>query len=200
MRVARKREVLKKHNSYFLCRRIRLMERLDELQREHMMLCHLNALPRKIVQLHGIDNATEFVLHDLCQERCLNFNKAAYFVDNPAFNVTQGIAGFSRQEAFLKDDVWHDPKEFSDHMQVSPFNQKVRKLTRNSLMHTDEGHKELAAELAHDLGYAHHDFCTWPIKHTNHGFLVYEKAHEQDRVPHEIVINGLALLSFCPVF
>lgn len=85
-------------------------------------------------------------------------------------------------------------------MKSSPFNQKVRNLSRCSLLHTDEGHKELAAELAHDLGYSNHDFCTWSMKHDNHGFLVYEKANAQEELPHDHIVNGLTLLSFCPVF
>ncbi len=177
------------------------MERYDKAQREHNMLKYINTLPRRIVQLHGTHNVTEFVLHDMCQERCLNFNKAAYFIDNPAFNCTQGIAGFARQEAFGQaDSIWDEPTVFTQHMQQSPFNQKVRQLSHQSLLHTDEGHKKLAAELAQDLGYTNHDYCTWPLKHDNHGVIVYEKADTDDELSHDQIVDSLHLLSFCPVF
>ena len=41
------------------------MERQDLLQREHQMLSFLSRLPRKMLTLHGAENVTELVLHDL---------------------------------------------------------------------------------------------------------------------------------------
>jgi hypothetical protein len=177
------------------------MESLDVLQREHRMLNYISSLPRRMLQLHGSENVTEFVLHDLCREQCFNLTKAAYFIDNPDFNWTKGVAGFSRQEAFGKSDaIWEKPEEFSTHMKNSAFNQKVRSMARCSLKKFDDGHKDLAAELANDLGFANHDYCTWNMKHDNHGFVVYERADVNDTFAHDHMINGVSLLSFCPVF
>ena len=59
-------------------------------------LCHL---PRKILSLHGHDNITELILHELCNEQCFNLEKAAYFIDNPDFDCFKGVAGHCRSQA-----------------------------------------------------------------------------------------------------
>lgn len=177
------------------------MENHTILQRENRMLNCLSGLPRRMLALHGIDNVTEFVLHDLCQEHCFNFNKAAYFVDNPDFNCTKGVAGFSRQETFGKNDaIWEDPQGFSQHMQASSFNQKVRQMGRCSLKKIDDGHKTMAEQMASDLGFSNYAFCSWSMKHDNDGFVLYEKADVADTFADNHLLNGLSLLSFCPVF
>src|ERR1700691_4148672 len=103
------------------------MEHYEQLQRQCKMLSCLAALPKRILSLHGEDNVTEFVLHDLCHQDCFNLNKAAYFVDNPDFNCSKGVAGFSRDEPFNECEViWSKADAFSEHMKKSAFNQRVR--------------------------------------------------------------------------
>ena len=77
----------------------------DHLDRRHNVLHHLTHLPRKIVSLNGAENLTEFVLHDLCQSRCFNLPKAAYFVNNPDFNCIKGVAGVHADELFQGDAI-----------------------------------------------------------------------------------------------
>jgi hypothetical protein len=171
------------------------------IEKEHRILTHLAHLPKKIVTLHGHENIPEFVLHDLCQADCFNLNKAAYFVDNPDFNCTKGVSGFSRQEAFPGSDIWKDHDAFSNHMRSSSFNQQVRGLARCSIKkHGAPMHEELAAELAKDLGFSTYAYCSWGMKHDNEGFVVYEKNEPDDTDLDTHLIHGLTLLSFCPIY
>jgi len=156
------------------------MESSKELEKQHRMLSWLSRLPRRILSLHGIDNVTEFVLHDLSHKECFDLSKVAYFVDNPDFNCTKGVAGFSRQEPGSSCDIWANPKDFSAQMKESQFNKRVRELSRCSVKKDGDLHEELAKEIAHDLQFDNYAFCSWDMKHDNHGFVLYEKADTQD--------------------
>lgn len=157
-------------------------------------------LPRKMITLHGNDNMSDFVLHELCHEKCFNLKKAAYFVDNPDFNCLKGVVGISRNESPGIIDVWQQPEDFSNHMRQSPFNQKVRSLMRTSAKKVSaEGDKELAIDVAHELGITNIGYCSWISKNDNHGILVFEKDSEQE-IDKEDLLNGVSLLSFCPIY
>src|SRR5579872_468398 len=176
------------------------MKPYEMRDKQYKMLCFLSSLPRKIMGLQGIDNVTEFVLHDLCHEDCFNLKRAAYFVDNADFNCTKGVAGYSRQEAYANPhSIWEDPQAFSEHMHNSPFNSKVRSLSRCSLKKDGDLHAELAGDLAADLGFSNYGFCTWRARHDNDGFVVYEKAVADETFADDYIVNGLTLLSFCPM-
>jgi hypothetical protein len=171
------------------------------LERQHAMLSCLAGVPRRILSLQDVHNLPEFVLHDLCQERCFNLNKAAFFVDNPGFNCTKGVAGFSRCELPQNSEtILNDPQAFSEHMKASAFNQKVRPLSHCSLNSLANSHEEAAQRLASDLGLENYAHCSWGMKHENHGFVLYEKADAHDTFADDYMLNGLSLLSFCPIF
>jgi hypothetical protein len=177
------------------------MKHLDILQKQNRMLKHLSSLPRQIMRLQGAENVSEFVLHDLSHEHCFDFDKAAFFVDNPDFNCTKGVAGFSRKEVFGKcEAIWDNPQEFTRHMKASSFNTHVRSLMRCSLKKGEEAHHELADTLAKDLGFKHYAFCSWDMPYDNHGFIVYEQGQACDIATQEDIFDGLSLLGFCPVF
>ena len=55
----------------------------EALHSQHNVLNTISRLPRKMLSLKNQENITEFVLHDLCNKKCFNLEKAAYFVDNP---------------------------------------------------------------------------------------------------------------------
>ena len=156
----------------------------------------LNRLPRNILRLQGSENVSEFVLHDLCSE-CFAFNKAAYFIDNPAFNCLKGVAGYNHDESYT-GEIWQDPESFSNHMQSSSFNQKVRRCMQYSCKNCDQPDEKVLETLAHDLGMENFEYCSWDLKHENHGYLLYEKGGQDFEV--EDLLCGLHLLSFCPVF
>jgi hypothetical protein len=171
------------------------------LERQHAMLSCLAGVPRKMLSLHDVHNLTEFVLHDLCHERCFNLNKAAFFVDNPDFNCTKGVAGFSREELPKDSEMClNDPDAFSEYMKTSSFNRKVRSLMQCSLTSLSDSHEEVAKQLAQDLGLRNYAHCSWGMKHDNNGFVLYEKANMQDTFADDYMLNGLSLLSFCPIF
>lgn len=162
----------------------------------------LRRLPRKILQLHGLENVTDFVLHELCSKDCFNIPKAAYFVENPAFNCLKGVVGVSTQEVQGIDNIWTSPDQFIHTMAQSPFNQKVRSFHYES--HKNRGHspEAMAETIAKELGLTDYGFYMWDMKHDNHGFLVCEKNEEQDcgHPQPDVMVDGLCLLSFCPVY
>lgn len=177
------------------------MKREELLDKQHRMLVCLTNLPKKMLSLHGMENMTEFVLCDLCNECCFNFAQAAYFVDNPDFNCTKGVAGFSRKDLYGKcAGMWDDPQAFSACMRGSSFNQKVRDIHELSLKNCDNNPGTLAQKLAKDLSFERFAYCSWPMKHDNNGFVIFEKAVPEDTFADEHVLNGLTLLSFCPIF
>jgi len=158
-------------------------------------------LPRKMITLNDNDNISAFVLHELCHEKCFNFKKAAYFIDNPDFDCLKGVAGVSQDEKTAISDIWLNPEEFSNYMSQSAFNQKVRSLRRASAKKASkEGDKELAIDVAHELGISNIGYCSWTGRHDNHGILVFEKAGEQDEVDNDELLNGACLLNFCPIY
>lgn len=152
-----------------------------------------------MLKLHGADNISEFVLHELACKDCFNLAKAAYFVDNPAFDCLKGVAGFAQEEACqLSIPIWDDPDRFSNHMQSASFNQKVRNCVQLSCKNCATPDEELLHELAMQLGMTNFDYCTWQMKHDNHGYLLYQTCGQlPDK---DMLISGLSLLSFCPIF
>lgn len=171
------------------------------LQKQNRILSNLSCLPKRMLALQNYDNIPEFVLHDLSHEHCFNFNKSAYFVDNADFNCLKGVAGVSRAEAYANGgSVWDSPKDFSVHMQSSPFNQKVRAIAQCSLKKGKGAEYELLQGIAQELGFCKHGVCSWGMKHDNNGILLYEKSDETDTVADGHLIDGLSLLGFCPIF
>jgi hypothetical protein len=158
-------------------------------------------LPRKMITLHGSDNMSEFVLHELSRKQCFDFQKAAYLVDNPDFNCVRGVAGVCQLEAAPWDNIWQKPEEFSMHMQQSAFNKKVRSLVRASAKKVNiEADRELALDVGRELGMGNVEYCSWIGKNDNHGILIFERNSHGDDIDNEDLMNGASLLSFCPIY
>ena len=162
----------------------------------------LRRLPRKMLQLHGLDNVTDFVLHELCSKDCFNIPKAAYFVDNPAFNCLKGVVGIAGTELQGVENIWASPDQFVQTVAQSPFNQRVRSFNSESGKHHGHASQAMAETIAKELGFSDYGFYSWDMKHDNHGFLVCEKNPDKDyEHPHdEVMVDGLCLLSFCPIY
>ena len=175
------------------------MER-DTLYKEKMILNCLSHLPRKILSMEDHANITEFVLHELCNENCYNLNKGAYFIDKPDFNCCKGVVGFSNSEAYATDGIWQEPDLFTEHMQKSAFNQKVRQWNHCSLTKDATSDQQWADIIATDLNLSQPHFCSWVMKNNNHGIFVYEKNDQEDGIDTDQIITGLCLLGFCPIF
>ncbi|MFC1842276.1 hypothetical protein ACFLYU_01325 [Candidatus Dependentiae bacterium] len=182
------------------------MERDDSKVRQKRLLHELSMIPKKILSLHGRENVTEFVLHDLSHKSCFNLNKAAYFVNNPDFNCLKGVAGISTQEIpqGLWQNIWDQNEMFSTYMRNSPFNRKVRNFSQCSLECSLEGenapHNEVIESVSRKLGIENPDYFSLDMKHGNHGLFVFEKNDLQDKGLKEHLLNGVSLLGFCPIF
>ena len=172
------------------------------MYRHAQIVDNLRRLPRKMLQLHGRDNVTDFVLHELCSKNYFNIPKAAYFIDNPAFNCLKGIVGISTQELQEFENIWSQPDHFIEQIAQSPFHQKVRSFNYESGKNRGHSHEAMAENIAQELELNDYAFYAWDMKHDNHGFLVCEKnKDENNEHPQEdIIVDGLCLLSFCPVY
>lgn len=171
------------------------------IYRHGQIIDNLRKLPRKMLQIHGLDNATEFVLHELCSKNCFDIPRAAYFIDNPDFNHLKGVVGVSGIELANIVNIWENPDLFTQHMMQSPFNQKVRSFACESRKRRGQSEQDLAKNIADELGLKDYGFYSWDMKHDNHGFLVCEtnKMDVIDHLQDDVMVDGLSLLSFCPV-
>ena len=172
---------------------------VNEEEREALIL-YLSSLPERILSIHGIENLTEFVLHDICHERSFGVDRAAFFVDNPDFNHMKGVSGFCKEESYPDwNEMWTDPRSFSLYMQSAPFNQKVRKFIGSSAKKSRKNDKELLKSVTGELEFENPSISMWNMKHNNHGFLVFEGDDEANKLDRHFV-NTLHLLAFCPIF
>lgn len=175
------------------------MEHNNNLTRHYQVLVNLAQLPAKILQHHSLNNIPEFVLHDLCNETCFNLSKAAYFVDNPDFNCLRGVAGYCKDEdCFGRDSIWCKPEQFTQHMQRSLFNQKVRSTNKSSIMHNSSGKEKALDSLAQELGIKNPSYSLCDLKHDNHGVFVFEKADTACDLD-DYLHKSVSLLGFCPI-
>ncbi|MFC1841787.1 hypothetical protein ACFLYA_01825 [Candidatus Dependentiae bacterium] len=177
------------------------MARDDILEKQNRILNSLSTIPKKILSLHGAENITEFVLHDLCQENCFNLEKAAYFVNNPDFNCLKGVAGISTRDLpeGLWSDIWEQKEMFSTYMRNSPFNRKVRGLSQCSLEGTDIPNEDIIKSVSRNLGIEHPSYYSLDMKHGNGGLFIFEK-NQKDDISEKHLLDGVSLLGFCPIF
>jgi hypothetical protein len=170
-------------------------------QRYAVLNC-LSSLPKKILSLHGTDNVTEFVLHDLANNKCFNLKTAAFFIDNPDFDCLKGVAGFSQSEQYAGPESWNNPEKFSEHMRTSQFNNKVRAFEIGSLQKSGKSAERIAQELAERLSLNNPTAYTFAMKHNNQGLLLFERQDNENNTEdvQELMPHGACLLGFCPVF
>jgi len=176
------------------------MKSNEVLSPDHKAVGYFINIPRKLLQFHDADHLAEYVLYDLSRDHCFNFNKAAYFVDNPDFDCMKGIAGYEKRESCaLPADYWHSPDTLAPGLQQSTFNSRVRTLTRASHKRGSYADEHLVREVAHELGIEKPELCLWNMKHNNHGVLMYEYADANAAASAECVAKGSCLLGFCPI-
>ena len=173
----------------------------EMMYRHAQIVDSLRRLPRKMLQLHGRDNVTDFVLHELCSKDCFNMPRAAYFIDNPAFNCLKGVVGVSTAELVSPGNIWDNPDVIQQIAQSS-FNQKVRSFTYDSRKARGHSEQAMAETIAQELGLSDYGFYSWDMKHDNHGFLVCEKdsGAQDSHATEDVIVDGLCLLSFCPIY
>lgn len=172
----------------------------ERRQRENDLLRCICSLPKNLITLHGTGNLAEFLLHHLCTACCFNFNKAAFFIDNPDFNHLKGIAGVFSHEAFPRSGHWEDPQNFSRHMELSPFNQKVRSISERSPKRNGKEHAAIVRSIADDLELETPLFRLWNMKYDNYGLLIFEPSKDERDFIADHMDSVLQLFSFCPIF
>lgn len=167
--------------------------------KKHAILNQLSSLPQKVLSLHGQENVSDFVLHELCNQNCFDLKKAAYLVDNPDFDCLKGVAGYSLEEAYTKNPVWETPELFMAHMAKAQFNQKVRTILKSSMARANKSDAETTKMIGDYLGLSKPVYCSWKMKHDNHGILIYEMP-TSCTVSDDVLLNGACLLGFCPIY
>ena len=156
-------------------------------------------LPQQMLSFDGVENVTEFVLHSLCDEGCLNLARAAYFIDNPDFDCLKGVAGFNKDESLYScKTALNDQEKFKEHVNTCAFNKKVRDITAASARRSDQDINRTVEILANKLGFNNPLHHSWIIKHDNYGLLIFE-TESGDKEQCEEFVKGLSLLGFCPV-
>ena len=167
--------------------------------RYQRMLKSFTHLPQQMLMLHEVDNVTEYVLHSLCDEDCLDLSKAAYFIDNPDFDCLKGIAGFNKEDDIHTcNTVLSNHQEFNDYVGTCEFNKQERNITVPSAHRRKDSEEKIVLYLAGLLGIANPAYYHWNVKHGNHGLLIFEQDEQEEQSPQEF-LTGLTLLGFCPV-
>lgn len=151
-----------------------------------------------MLAFHETDNLSEYVLHELCGQDCFNVERAAYFLDNPEFDVFKGIAGYDASNR-CTSCPWRDPRSFNEHVGACTFSRKVRDVKTSSLA-TDERRRSYAQVLSKQLDIKHPAVYTLPLKHGNCGVFIVEHNPEYHKISDEYIERGLSLMGFCPVF
>ena len=111
----------------------------------------------------------------------------------------RGVAGFSKDQAYPGKEIWQNPDAFSKHMQRADFNNQVRSLQYEGIADEQRQQKALS-EAAKKLGFGTCANCSWKMRHDNHGILMYEKTDSEDCLVENHLLDGMSLLSFCPIF
>lgn len=174
------------------------MTRQEKEQRRKEVLKCICKLPKNMIQLHGLDNLTEFLLYHLADSNCFNFSKAAYLIENKDFNRLKGIAGYHGQESFPDATHWAQPEKFSQFTRGSEFNNQVRAIDFEKL---ELGSSMLSQKIARDLQFKQPSFCTWPVKYDNQGIFIFELRNEDEKeIVDDHLEESLHLFGFCPVF
>jgi len=165
---------------------------------EYQLLVCLSRLPEKIIAVHGLSNATEFILHALCRESGLPVQRVAYFVDNPDFDWCKGVAGFASDEQECSDEeVWSDPDRFTQSMQRASFNQKVRSLSSRSV--GIDGIEKLREHIKQELPIDNPICFSCGIKNDNIGILVIEDIPQRNDIENSLY-RAVCFLGMCPIF
>ncbi len=160
----------------------------------------ISSLPRKMSSIADQGNVVEFVLHELCNKDFFDISKAAYIINNPDFNCFRGIAGICEEERYPKENIWEHRDDFTEHMRASQFNKKVRSLRRQGcLVERNQVSMNAIEELARELNMHTVGCCNIHTRNNNHGLFIYESS-DLDNEEKECLINGISLLSFCPLY
>lgn len=174
----------------------------DQLrEREHNVLHHLSKMPALMLSMHERENVSAMLLHQLCSKDCFDLAKAAFLVNNPDFHCLRGIAGFCSDEAYpSQKSIWAEPDKFTHHLSRASFNDKVRAIYNHDVKHSESTIVEGLHNIAENLHFTNANFASWQMPHDNCGIVMYEKSNPADDLIDKYLLDGLHLLSFCPLY
>lgn len=166
------------------------------------LLQHFGNIRKMMIHNHELGNLSEFVLHDLCTGPCFQVNKAAYFINNPDFDLIRGISGYHQQEPNVQiQDIWNNQKQFIAGMQDSNFNKKVRSHNLHGAFERGKSsEKYMVDKLADLLEINNPVYHTWNLKHANHGLLIYEPVVTDVEEIQNHLLDSFYYLGFCPIY
>lgn len=169
---------------------------------QEKLLQHFGNIRKMMIHNHELDNLSEFVLHDLCTGPCFQVNKAAYFINNPDFDLVRGISGYYQQEPNVQvNDIWNNQKQFIAGMQGSTFNKKVRSHNlQGSFERGKNSEKYIIDKLADQLEINNPAYHIWNLKHANHGLLIYEPVVTDVQEVQDHLLDSFYYLGFCPIY
>lgn len=177
------------------------MERDEILLKHKRLLGVLSNLPKKMMSVNDIsDNLAELVICDLCNEECFDIKRAAFFVDNPDFDMLKGVTGFHKTEGHTQwRPEWDNYEEITVIMKRSPFNQKVRHFVSTSPKRNDHSLDNIVAQIAKEFEIPGHSYISLGLKHGNHGLFVYENNRPEADLINKHLADILHVLGFCPL-
>lgn len=135
-------------------------------------------LPKQILSHSNVEGLHGLILKYLASKKFFNFDKAAYFLDNPSFNCSKGIAGFHLKD--FKDDeewldLWECPEKQNKCIEKAEYNQKIKNLSCNSLsILAKKSEQSLLNFAKQKLEIKQPSFLFSNVKNGNVGILFYE--------------------------
>jgi hypothetical protein len=168
---------------------------------EGQLVSRLLDLPHKILSYDDLDGIQQLVLYELAHDQSFGLSKASYLIDNPEFNCLKGVAGYDKTEcaAGAGKNPWDDPKGFIDAMKDGKFHQQVASFMHTSLARTSQADldNDAIAQLSKKIGMDNSSFVTWPMRHGNHGILLFEEGEVPQERRRELLQHFVALLGLC---
>jgi hypothetical protein len=167
---------------------------------EGQLVSRLLDLPHKILSYDDLDGIQQLVLYELAHDESFGLSKASYLVDNPEFNCLKGVAGYDKNEcASAGKNPWEDPKSFIDSMKQGKFHQQISSFMHSSLARNGQADFETdaIAQLGKKIGMENSSFVTWPMRHGNHGILLFEEGELPQERRRELLQHFVALLGLC---
>jgi len=179
----------------------RKKERGDAAAQDHHLIENLIRLPHKIVRHHEVDGLAQIVLHELGHDSHFNLSRAIYLIDNPDFDCAKGVAGYCKNECEMhQKDVWQDPHSFADDMKDAEFHRRLESFLHTAALRRkdiDAHHPDEVRELGEKMGMKNPSFFSWPMRHGNHGILIFEEVQPNAARRRELLSDASAFLSLC---
>jgi len=162
-------------------------------------------LPHKILDHHinNIDNIIDMILYSLCNEDCLDIDKAAYIIDNPDFDLIKGLAGFDKKNSYKKkysngidrSNIWQYKDYFKEHINNCEFNNRIKQLSGKSIFNNIENIDEKIKDIANVIDISNPRYYNWLTKNDNYAIVIFENKKDI----HKDMLSFFRFLSLCPL-